>query len=82
MAGESGSPLLDAQGRAVGVLSSLTTTDDLPSIEYTDLAKALDYAARTDGPAGLALAGGHAFTAAPAGVDPRALATPAGPGLG
>ncbi|NWJ73201.1 serine protease [Pseudonocardia sp. ICBG1122] len=82
VAGESGSPLLDAQGRAIGVLSSLTTTDDLPSIEYTDLARALDYAARTDGPAGLALAGGPAFTAAPAGVDPRALATPAGPGLG
>jgi len=82
VAGESGSPLLDAQGRAIGVLSSLTTIEDLPSIEYTDLARALDYAARTDGPAGLTLAGGPAFTAAPAGVDPRALATPAGPGLG
>ncbi|WP_224387797.1 serine protease [Pseudonocardia sp. ICBG1293] len=82
VAGESGSPLLDAQGRAIGVLSSLTTTDDLPSVEYTDLGRALDYATRTDGPAGLALAGGPAFTAAPPGVDPRALATPAGPGLG
>ncbi|MEJ8279561.1 serine protease [Pseudonocardia spirodelae] len=81
VAGESGSPLLDAEGRAIGVLSSLTTTADLPSVEYTDLARALDYAARTDGPPGLALAVGPAFTAAPPGLDPRALATPAGPGV-
>lgn len=66
-AGESGSPLLDADGDAVGVLSSLTTTGDRPSTEYTDLARALDYAARTDGPRGLALVPGPAFAPAPAG---------------
>lgn len=81
VAGESGSPLLDEQGRAVGVLSSLSTTADRPSIEYTNLGRALDYAARTDGPAGLAPVPGPAFTATPAGVDPRELTTPAGPGV-
>jgi hypothetical protein len=81
VAGESGSPLLDAGGRAVGVLSSLSSTADRPSIEYTDLARALDYAARTDGPPGLAPASGPGFTATPPGVDPRSLATPAGPGV-
>ena len=82
VAGESGSPLLDGEGRAVGVLSSLSTTADRPSIEYTDLARALAYAERTDGPPGLTLAAGAPFTATPPGVDPRALALPAGPGLG
>lgn len=82
VAGESGSPLLDAGGAAVGVLSSLTTTGEGSSIEYTDLARALDYARRTDGPAGLALAGGTGFTDTPQGVDPRSPATPAGPALG
>lgn len=81
VAGESGSPLLDDEGRAVGILSSLSTTADQPSLEYTDLGRALDYAARTDGPPGLAPATGPAFTATPDGVDPRELATPAGPGL-
>lgn len=81
VAGESGSPLLDAEGAAVGVLSSLTTTGDRTSIEYTDLGRALDYARRTDGPTGLTLAGGAGFTRTPPGVDPRALATPAGPAL-
>ena len=81
VAGESGSPLLDAEGRAVGILSSLSTTADRPSIEYSDLGRALDYAARTDGPAGLTPAAGPAFTPAPTGVDPRSLATPAGPGV-
>lgn len=79
VAGESGSPLLDADGNAVGVLSSLTTTGDRASIEYADLSRALDYARRTGGPPGLAVATGTAFTAAPPGVDPRQLATPAGP---
>ncbi|MFP5071795.1 trypsin-like peptidase domain-containing protein [Pseudonocardia nantongensis] len=82
VAGESGSPLLDDDGAAVGVLSSLTTTGDRASIEYTDLGRALDYARRTDGPTGLTLAGGAGFTSTPPGVDPRALATPAGPALG
>lgn len=82
VAGESGSPLLDARGDAVGVLSSLTTTGDRASIEYTDLGRALDYARRTDGPAGLATVRGPGFTATPQGVDPRALATPAGPAVG
>ncbi|ANY07048.1 hypothetical protein [Pseudonocardia sp. HH130630-07] len=81
VAGESGSPLLDADGRAVGVLSSLSSTDDRPSTEYTDLGRALEYAARTDGPPGLTPAQGPAFTATPPGVDPRTLATPAGPAL-
>lgn len=81
VAGESGSPLLDGEGRAVGILSSLTTTADRPTIEYTDLGRALDYAARTDGPAGLAPAAGPPFTAAPPGIDPRELTTPAGPGV-
>ncbi|MEV1294257.1 serine protease [Pseudonocardia sp. NPDC049635] len=82
VAGESGSPLLDGEGRAVGVLSSLSTTADRPSIEYTDLGRALDYAERTDGPRGLTLAAGPPFDPTPSGVDPRALAIPAGPGLG
>ena len=81
VAGESGSPLLDGEGRAVGVLSSLSSTADRPTIEYTDLDRALDYAARTDGPAGLEPATGPAFDPTPPGVDPRALATPAGPGV-
>nr|WP_255426933.1 trypsin-like peptidase domain-containing protein [Pseudonocardia sp. C8] len=81
VAGESGSPLLDGEGRAVGVLSSLSATADRPSIEYTDLGRALDYAARTDGPAGLTPATGPAFDPEPSGVDPRDLATPAGPGV-
>ncbi|MEQ3552000.1 serine protease [Pseudonocardia nematodicida] len=81
VAGESGSPLLDDRGRAVGILSSLTVGDH-PSIEYTDLGRALGYAARTDGPPGLIPAPGPAFTPAPSGVDPRSLAVPAGPGLG
>ncbi|MFP5019412.1 serine protease [Pseudonocardia phyllosphaerae] len=82
VAGESGGPLLDASGRALGILSSLTTTDGRTSIEYSDLAKAVAYAQRTDGPAGLTLARGSGFTTTPRGVDPRTLATPsAGPAL-
>ncbi|RZT88844.1 hypothetical protein EV383_5797 [Pseudonocardia sediminis] len=78
--GESGAPLLDEAGRAVGLLSSLNVGGERESIEYTDLARALDYARRNGGLPDLALAAGtEPFTPAPAGVAPTDLAPPAGP---
>ncbi len=78
--GESGAPLVDGSGRAVGLLSSLNVGGGRESIEYADLSRAVDYARRNGGPADLALATGtEPFTPAPPGVPPADLAAPAGP---
>lgn len=78
--GESGAPLLDDSGRAVGLLSSLNVGGGRESIEYADLARTLDYARRHAGLPDLALAAGtEPFTPSPAGVAPTDLAAPAGP---
>ncbi|MBW0102831.1 serine protease [Pseudonocardia sp. KRD291] len=78
--GESGAPLLDGSGRAVGLLSSLNVGGERESIEYTDLARAMDYARSNGGLPDLTLAAGtEPFTPAPAGVAPTDLAPPAGP---
>ena len=78
--GESGSPLLDDTGRAVGLLSSLNVGGERESIEYTDLSRAMDYARRSGGVPGLALSPGtEPFTPAPPGVAPADVAPPAGP---
>lgn len=78
--GESGAPLLDDSGRAVGLLSSLNIGGGQESIEYADLARTLDYARHQGGLPDLALAGGtERFTPTPAGVAPTDLASPAGP---
>ncbi|MDN5916736.1 MAG: serine protease [Pseudonocardia sp.] len=78
--GESGAPLLDESGRAVGLLSSLNVGGERESIEYTDLARSLDYARLHGDLPDLALAAGtDPFTPTPAGVASTDLAAPAGP---
>lgn len=75
VAGESGSPLLDEQGRAVGLLSSLNVGGQRSSIEFTDLARAIGYARDAGGLDDLSLSGGTE----PFGATPTELSTPAGP---
>jgi hypothetical protein len=67
----------------VGLLSTLNV-DPLPvSHGVADLASALAYADAHGGLGRVALVDGtEPFTAAPPGVDPARLATPAGPPLG
>ncbi len=55
--GDSGSALLDSQGRAVGVLSTLAVLPTPLSNNYSDLAKAMAYA-RSHGMSGLTLVNG------------------------
>jgi hypothetical protein len=56
--GDSGSAFLDAQGRAIGVLSTLALTPLPGSNGVGDLPRELAYAQRTSGISGLRLAAG------------------------
>jgi hypothetical protein len=81
--GDSGSGFLDAEGAAVGVLSTLNLAPLPVSNGLSDLARALVYANAHGGLGDVSLVDGtEAFTPAPPGVDPALLATPAGPPLG
>jgi hypothetical protein len=80
IAGDSGSAYLSQGGRAVGLLATLNLVPLPVSNGVADLAKALDYARANGGLGAVTLAPGtEPFTAEPPGVDPRVLATPAGP---
>jgi hypothetical protein len=80
--GDSGAGYLTEQGLAVGLLATLTTDATGTSDGLTDLAAALAYAEANGGLGGIELAlGTEPFTTDPPGVDPTALATPAGPPL-
>ncbi|MCO1655219.1 serine protease [Pseudonocardia humida] len=82
--GDSGAGYLDADGRAVGLLSTLTLNSaEGVSDGLTDLAAALGYAAANGGLGGVELVlGTEPFTATPPGVPLTAIAPPAGPGVG
>lgn len=81
--GDSGSAYLDARGAAVGQLSTLNLAPLPVSNGVGDIAKELAYANADGGLGDIELAlGTEPFTPTPAGVDPAALATPAGPPLG
>ena len=59
--GDSGSALLDAEGRAAGVLSTLAIAPLAGSNNYSDLASALDYMHSNGGPAASLAVGTEAF---------------------
>lgn len=59
--GDSGSALLDPQGRAAGVLSTLALAPLPGSNNYSDLASALDYMRSHAGPAATLVLGTEAF---------------------
>jgi hypothetical protein len=81
--GDSGAGYLDADGRALGLLSTLTLRTDGISDGLTDLSAALAYAAGTGGMGGVQLAlGTEPFTPTPPGVPLTDIAPPAGPGVG
>lgn len=78
--GDSGSAFLDADGEAVGLLSTLNLAPLPVSNGVTDMAMALEYANAFGGLGEIALAlGTEPFTALPAGVPLTDLAAPAGP---
>jgi hypothetical protein len=80
VSGDSGAGYLTEQGRAVGLLATLTTDAGLVSDGITDLAAALAYANANGGIGEISLAlGTEAFTTSPPGVPATALAPPAGP---
>lgn len=81
--GDSGSGFLDADGDAVGLLSTLNLAPLPVSNGVTDLALALAYANEFGGvgPVELVL-GTEPFTALPEGVPLAAVAPPAGPPVG
>lgn len=81
--GDSGSGYLDAQGRAVGILSTLNLAPLPVSNGLADLAHALAYAEAYGGLGDIDLVEGTVpFSPTPAGVDPQLIAPPAGPPLG
>ncbi len=81
--GDSGSAFLDADGEAVGVLSTLNLAPLPVSNGVIDLAMALAYANAHGGLGDVELVNGtEPFTAVPAGVPAEQLAAPAGPPLG
>ncbi|HXV94773.1 MAG TPA: serine protease [Pseudonocardia sp.] len=81
--GDSGSGFLDADGGAVGLLTTLNLGPEPVSSGVTDLARALAYARAHGAPPDLALeAGTEPFTTAPPGIPATDLAPPAGPPLG
>ncbi len=81
--GDSGSAYVDGNGRAFGLLSTLNLAPLPASNGLADLAKALAYANSYGDVGDIALVPGtKPFTIAPAGVEPMALAAPAGPALG
>jgi hypothetical protein len=59
--GDSGSALLDADGRAVGVLSTLAIAPLAGSNNYTDLHRAMEYMRASDGPAAELVLGTEPF---------------------
>lgn len=80
--GDSGSGYLDADGDAVGLLSTLNLAPLPVSNGVADLAKALEYANAHGGLGDVALVTGtEPFNALPIGLPVSALATPAGPAL-
>lgn len=58
--GDSGMPLLDDRGRAVGLLSTISILPNVGTLNFTDVALAMQYA-RTHGFGGLQLALGDPF---------------------
>lgn len=81
--GDSGSAFLDADGEAVGVLSTLNLAPLPVSNGVTDLATALSYANAHGGLGDVELVNGTApFSALPADVPLEQLTSPAGPPLG
>ncbi|MCX6462017.1 MAG: serine protease [Pseudonocardiales bacterium] len=81
--GDSGSGFLDADGEAVGVLSTLNLAPLPVSNGVSDLALALAYANAHGGLGDIELVNGtEAFTPLPVGVPDEQLASPAGPPLG
>ena len=59
--GDSGSALLDAEGKAAGVLSTLALAPFAGSNNYSDLASALDYMRANGGPSAALALGTEAF---------------------
>lgn len=81
--GDSGSAFLDADGDAMGILSTLNLAPLPLSNGVSDVALALAYANEFGGIGDIELVlGTEEFTALPAGVPLTALASPAGPGIG
>jgi hypothetical protein len=81
--GDSGSAFLDADGEAVGVLSTLNLAPLPVSNGVADLATALSYANTHGGLGDISLVNGtEPFSALPAGVPLERLTSPAGPPLG
>lgn len=81
--GDSGSAVLDTDGNAVGLLTTLTFDPQAVGIGATDVAKALAYANANGGLGDVELVlGTERFTPTPAGVPLTAVAPPAGPPLG
>jgi hypothetical protein len=78
--GDSGSAFLDADGDAVGVLSTLNLAPLPVSNGVSDLARALDYANANGGLGDIELVlGTQPFDPTPVGVPASVLAPPAGP---
>lgn len=67
--GDSGSALLDADGAAAGVLSTLALAPLAGSNNYSDLASALDYMRANGGPAATLALGTEAFDGAQLPLD-------------
>lgn len=67
--GDSGSALLDAEGRATGVLSTLALLPRVGSNNYSDLASALDYMHRHGGPDAVLAPGTEPFDPAQLPLD-------------
>lgn len=81
--GDSGSAFLDADGDAIGLLSTLMLAPLPLSNGITDMARALAYADEFGGVGDIELVlGTEPFTALPAGVPLTAVAPPAGPPIG
>jgi hypothetical protein len=82
--GDSGAGYLDADGRAVGLLSTLTlNSGEGVSDGLADLSAALGYAAANGGLGEVELVlGTEPFTPTPPGVPLTEVAPPAGPGVG
>lgn len=80
--GDSGSPYLDMDGEAVGLLSTLNIVPLPVSNGVTDIALALAYAVAEGGLGDIELEQGtEPFTPSPVGVALTTLAGPAGPAL-
>ncbi|MBC8092389.1 MAG: serine protease [Pseudonocardia sp.] len=81
--GDSGSGYLDADGEAIGLLSTLNLAPLPVSNGVSDLAFALAYANEFGGLGGVELVPGtEPFTALPAGIPLTDVAPPAGPPIG